>query len=134
MSKCYDNPEYDDKESNVQNTWKQSSYNKEIIEKGFEKAWLKLPFGKYSEPKIVGEKLFNEGVKWVQEEPKQKTLPELVNIIMMVSMDERNWKRRNVIAVTNGTFVTSNNIKTDVDTNEEFRSIDYWKFAKPIDI
>ena len=41
--------------------------SKETIEEGFEKVWLKLPFGKYSEPKIVGEELFNEGVKWVQE-------------------------------------------------------------------
>jgi hypothetical protein len=67
-----------------------------------------------------------------KEEPKQETLPELVNIIMMVSMDGKNWKRRNVIAVTNGTYVTSNDIKTDANTEEEFRSIDYWRFAKPI--
>jgi hypothetical protein len=63
---------------------------------------------------------------------KQQTLPELVNIPMMVSIDGKNWKRRNVIALSNSTYVTSNNIKTDSDTDEEFRSIDYWKFAKPI--
>ena len=63
---------------------------------------------------------------------KQETIPELVNIPMMVSMDGKNWKRRNVIAMTNGTFVTSNSLKTCVDTDEEFRSIDYWKLAKPI--
>jgi hypothetical protein len=31
---------------------------------------------------------------------KQETLPELVNIPMMVSMDGKNWKRRNVIALS----------------------------------
>jgi hypothetical protein len=65
---------------------------------------------------------------------KQQTLPELVNIPMMVSMDDKNWKRRNVIALSKGIYVTSNNIKTDSDTDEEFRSIDYWKFAKPISL
>jgi hypothetical protein len=65
---------------------------------------------------------------------KKETLPELVNIPMMVSMDGINWKRRNVIAISKGTFVTSNSIKTCVDTDEEFRSIDYWKLAKPIQL
>jgi hypothetical protein len=63
---------------------------------------------------------------------KQETIPELVNIPMMVSMDGINWKRRNVIAISNGIFVTSNRIKTCEETDEEFRSIDYWKLAKPI--
>lgn len=26
MSKCYDNPEYDKRDNNLQNTWKQSTY------------------------------------------------------------------------------------------------------------
>jgi hypothetical protein len=71
-------------------------------------------------------------INMVIGKPKKETIPELVNIPMMVSMDGKNWKKRNVIAVTNGTYVTSNNIKTDADTEEEFRSIDYWKFAKTI--
>lgn len=63
---------------------------------------------------------------------KQEIIPELVNIPMMVSMDGKNWKRRNVIALSKGIYITSNDIKTDADTDEEFRSIDYWKFAKTI--
>jgi len=70
---------------------------------------------------------FIVGIKYQQE-----TIPELVNIPMMVSMDGKNWKRRNVIALSKGIYVTSNNIKTDADTDKEFRSIDYWTFAKPI--
>ena len=65
--------------------------------------------------------------------PKQyKLIPELVNIPVMVSMDGKNWKKRNVVALSKGIYVTSNSIKTDVDTDEEFRSIDYWRFAKKI--
>jgi hypothetical protein len=63
---------------------------------------------------------------------KQEPIPELVSIPMMVSMGGKEWKRRNVIALSEGIYVTLNNIKTDADTDEEFRSIDYWKFAKPI--
>ena len=94
-------------------------------------------------PKTFKELFANTGIKPTTDENgniqynfkatmKQEILPELVNIPMMVSMDGKNWKKRNVIAVTNGTYVTSNNIKTDADTDEEFRSIDYWRFAKPI--
>ena len=68
-----------------------------------------------------------------QETPqKQETIPELTDLIMMVSMDGKNWKRRNVIALSKGIYVTSAGIKTCAHTDEEFASIDYWKFAKPI--
>ena len=63
---------------------------------------------------------------------KQETLPELVNIPMMVSMDGKNWERRNVIALSKGIYITSEGRKTCLHTEEEFESIDYWKFAKPI--
>ena len=63
---------------------------------------------------------------------KQETLPELVNIPMMVSMDGKNWERRNVIALSKGIYITSEGRKTCLHTEEEFESIDYWKLAKPI--
>jgi len=68
-----------------------------------------------------------------QETPhKQEPIPELTNLIMMVSMDGKNWKKRNVIALSKGIYVTSAGIKTCAHTDEEFTAIDYWRFAKPI--
>lgn len=40
----------------------------ETLEEAFEQSWLKSPFGKYSEPKIVGKELFENGAKWQQEQ------------------------------------------------------------------
>jgi hypothetical protein len=62
----------------------------------------------------------------------QQQIPEFTNLIMMVSMDGKNWKRRNVIALSKGIYVTSAGIKTCAHTDEEFAAIDYWKFAKTI--
>lgn len=68
----------------------------------------------------------------VKKENKREPIPELTNLIMMVSMDGKNWKKRNVIALSKGIYVTSAGIKTCAHTDEEFTAIDYWKFAKPI--
>ena len=63
---------------------------------------------------------------------KQEPIPELTNLIMMVSMDGKNWKKRNVIALSKGIYITSAGIKTCAHTDEEFTAIDYWRFAKTI--
>ena len=67
-----------------------------------------------------------------ETQQKQEPIPELTNLIMMVSMDGKNWKKRNVIALSKGIYVTSAGIKTCAHTDEEFTAIDYWRFAKPI--
>ena len=68
----------------------------------------------------------------VKKEKNQEQIPELTNLIMMVSMDGKNWKKRNVIALSKGIYITLAGIKTCAHTDEEFTAIDYWKFAKPI--
>jgi hypothetical protein len=60
------------------------------------------------------------------------TPSELSSIIMMVSDDGKIWKKRNVIALHNGRYVTSEGIRTCLHTDEEFTSINYWRFAKII--
>lgn len=64
--------------------------------------------------------------------PEKEILPELVNTIMMVSHNGKDWKKRNVIALSNGAYVTSSGIRTCLHTDEEFQSVTYWKFAKKI--
>jgi hypothetical protein len=60
------------------------------------------------------------------------TPSELSSITMMVSNDGKIWKRRNVIALHNGSYVTSEGIRTCMHTDEDFTSINYWRFAKII--
>ena len=62
----------------------------------------------------------------------KELINELSSVIMMVSDDEKIWKRRTVIALHNSKYVTIEGIRTCLYTDEDFNSITFWKFAKPI--
>jgi hypothetical protein len=57
-------------------------------------------------------------------------ISELSSTTMMVSNDGKIWKRRNVIALHNGSYVTSDGVRICLHTDEEFVSINFWRFAK----